>query len=28
VSQFVPLPTFGEFQSDYCFTRERTRTDE
>ena len=27
VSQFVPLPTFGEFQSDYCFTRGRTRTD-
>ena len=27
VSQLLPLPTFGEFQYLYCFTRGRTRTD-
>src|SRR5437764_766006 len=27
VSQLLPLPTFGEFQSNCCFTRGRTRTD-
>ena len=27
VSQLLPLPTFGEFQSNCGFTRGRTRTD-
>jgi hypothetical protein len=27
VSQLLPLPTFGDFQSISCFTRGRTRTD-
>jgi hypothetical protein len=27
VSQFVPIPTFGEFQRTFSFTRGRTRTD-
>ena len=27
VSQLLPLPTFGEFQYLFCFTRGRTRTD-
>jgi len=27
VSQLLPLPTFGEFQSNCCFTRGRTRRD-
>ena len=27
VSQFLPLPTVGDFQFVSCFTRGRTRTD-
>ena len=27
VSQFLPIPTFGEFQRTACFKRGRTRTD-